>query len=623
MERSMTAAAQKPTEPAGPSGLPHPPCCPGSSRAARWAEGARTALGWISWAEPVYGIAGPIFEKDLRVSGRRRRNYILRFVYFILLAWIVSMVWLSMVVAPSFGSGGPATYAYSMAKAGATLTAVILWFQFIILPFIAVVMLCTSISDEVRHRTLGVLLTAPINSVHIVLGKFLGKMVQLGLLLAISVPILIVVRVLGGVTGEFVIAGTCITLVTTMLAGSLSLFFSVGGRAIPLVVLKCLGAMLVLYLLLPLACFYTLGTAGAVDLAWITNPYMMLETLTESVVAQSPLAATVSWTSHCVVMLVMTWIILGISTLRVRRTALRQLVGDEGSWWRRRTSSVGRIHRVYGSPVAWKESRVRVFRGRIQSILSSVALLGILCATYGFVGQVEFDKPFTHVTYVIILIIYGVLYTSIVTSTSVTSEKEAETWPILLITPLSNAAIVFGKAVGAMRRALPGWLPLAFHLLLFTVLGYLHPVVLPLMTVIVLGLVAMLTGSGLLFGVLFRRTVAAAISNFLLGVFIWVVLPMMGGFALAMLMFIMPRWFGASLVLLHPAVQAGLVLSQTAGTTFAGRGLMEIRFDMPDAANAFGVIGMTGAVVVLAGAHVLIGWLFARAAATRVRKGLA
>jgi hypothetical protein len=42
-------------------------------------------------------LTGPIFDKELRVSSRRRRNYVLRFVYILLLTAFVGMVWLAVV----------------------------------------------------------------------------------------------------------------------------------------------------------------------------------------------------------------------------------------------------------------------------------------------------------------------------------------------------------------------------------------------------------------------------------------------------------------------------------------------------------------------------------------------
>ena len=41
----------------------------------------------LSW------LIGPIFDKELRVSSRRRRNYVLRFIYLVFLTSVLGMVW--------------------------------------------------------------------------------------------------------------------------------------------------------------------------------------------------------------------------------------------------------------------------------------------------------------------------------------------------------------------------------------------------------------------------------------------------------------------------------------------------------------------------------------------------
>ena len=75
----------------------------------------------LSW------LTGPIFEKELRVSSRRRRNYVLRFAYLVLLTIFLVLFWLQWV--PSRGSG---VYQSSrMAEAGKIIIAFIIWFQFI------------------------------------------------------------------------------------------------------------------------------------------------------------------------------------------------------------------------------------------------------------------------------------------------------------------------------------------------------------------------------------------------------------------------------------------------------------------------------------------------------------
>src|SRR4030042_5524448 len=174
----------------------------------------------------LYWLTGPIFDKELRVSSRRRRNYVLRFAYVALLTVFLALFWVNTV--PSRVSG---LYQSSrMAEAGKIMTAFVIWFQFIATQLIAGIMLSTSVSDEIYNKTLGLLMTTPINSFQVVTGKLLSKLLQLLLLLAISLPLLAIVRVFVGVPWGYIAVGLCVTLTTGLFVGSWRVFFSLFAR---------------------------------------------------------------------------------------------------------------------------------------------------------------------------------------------------------------------------------------------------------------------------------------------------------------------------------------------------------------------------------------------------------
>ncbi len=96
-------------------------------------------------------LTGPIFDKELRVSSRRRRNYVLRFAYLALMTIFLVLVWLEEVQ-----QSGSSVYRISrMARAGQTIIMFIIWFQFLATQLVAVIMLSTSISDEIYNRRPG------------------------------------------------------------------------------------------------------------------------------------------------------------------------------------------------------------------------------------------------------------------------------------------------------------------------------------------------------------------------------------------------------------------------------------------------------------------------------------
>jgi len=291
----------------------------------------------LSW------LTGPIFDKELRVSSRRRRNYVLRFAYLALLTAFLVLVWLEEVE-----HSGSSVYRISrMARAGQTIVVFIIWFQFCATQIVAVIMLSTSISDEVYNRTLGLLMTTPINSFQIVMGKLFSKLLQLILLLAISLPLLAIVRIFGGVPWDYIISSFCITLTAVIFVGSLSLFFSIFSRKAYVVIIMTILTLGVLFALLP---FLAGMLWNAITGDWpgkaltgalfYHNSFGVLLFKTEMMMSPRMGGGMpfFSWPLHCGIMLAASAVVLSASVIKVRKVALRQAIGQSDSSFRKRRS---------------------------------------------------------------------------------------------------------------------------------------------------------------------------------------------------------------------------------------------------------------------------------------------
>ena len=193
---------------------------------------ADRVLRFLSWP------AGPVFGKELRISSRRRRSYVLRSAYVLLLTVFVILVWLANIRGVS-GANAIAR----MSETGKVIIVTIAWVQFFALQLVAVVILSTAISEEVRARTLGVLMSAPVSAFQIVFGKLLSGLLQLLVLLAVSLPLLTLVRVFGGVPLDYVLATVCITFTACLFAGAVALLFSALFRRAYASILLTLGTL--------------------------------------------------------------------------------------------------------------------------------------------------------------------------------------------------------------------------------------------------------------------------------------------------------------------------------------------------------------------------------------------
>ena len=604
----------------------------------------------LSW------LTGPIFDKELRVSSRRKRNYTLRLIYVILLTFFIAIVWLSLVK-----SEGSSAYQKSrLALAGKTIVTTIVMFQFFATQIIAVIMLSTSISDEIYHRTLGLLMTTPIGSLQIVMGKLLSKLLQIILLLAISLPLLAIVRIFGGVPWNYVLSSLCITLTAVIFAGSLSLYFSINNRRAYVVIIKTVVTLGVLFFFIPTittvllsprwfstTLFRNPATVLPLLIAILhVNPFAAISLNTALMISPSApktmvmLAITPTgasfffWPIHCMLMLGASALLIAMSVKIVRKVALRQAVGQiESVTNRTRTKKSkkssrrhagqpelpGVIRRVTDSPVLWRELRAPMIQGaegRNSIIGLAIAIIALLityraCENY-------LDEAFTQMTYVLMFTVIGSVFTIVLSATSITSEKETRSWPILLATSMDDWHILMGKAIGVFRRCLPIWLLMAGHIFLFICLKYIHPIAILHMPIFATGLIVFLTGAGLYFSARFKRTTSAVIASFGLVLVLWVVLPSVLG-----LFSVFNDDYDVidDLVSANPTAQIAILMDGAGGKWNAQAGLSHLNFAWPDS-SWHRVWPTTGLVIIYMLIYTVAGAAFGWRAKCRFRRNV-
>jgi ABC-2 type transport system permease protein len=554
-------------------------------------------------------LLGPIFDKELRVSSRRRRNYVLRCVYIAALGVFIVFAWFS--IAGARGSGSTVYQTSRSSQIGRTVIASIVWFQFIVAQLIAIVMLSSCISDEIRAGTLAVLMTTPIRSFQIVTGKLLSRLLQLILLLAISLPLLAIVRVFGGVTWTYVISSVFITLSAAVLAGGLSLLLSLNYRHAHTVIVVAVLFYLVIFGALPglfhtlAACkFFILSRDVTQSILALTNPFWAFAAVNAKFLFQSGVPVFFSWPLHCLVTLILAASVLALSIRRVRKAALGEAFERTAKQRSGRTSKrkvrtyIGRgrykpIRPVTGSPIVWKEMRTAILgRGKDKNVML-VLLVGafvmsvIIILITGIMGQVSVASRVVPHFLMSSLYLVAMIRLAVFSAGSVTTEKEARTWPILLTTPLADSEIVRGKAVAAFRRNIP--LILAyFGLLCLSYIGLRHlgrgdwlvhmlrSLVLSACSIV--GSVFFVIGSGLYFGVRLKTTVAAVAAG--IGLYLGMVYFLCGMFnPLRLLAYRAiglqgPSWVFYAIPIIYALMQAGI------GVAFAHRAIRRLRRDV-------------------------------------------
>lgn len=581
-----------------------------------------------------YRLTGPVFAKELRVSARRRRSFALRFGYLFVLGCFVVAVWLSETgTGDRFGAYSIA----QMASAGKTIITSIVWFQFAALQAVAVVLAGTSISEEVYRRTLAVLLTTPVTTFQIAAGKLLSRVLQLALLVALSLPLLAVVRVFGGVPWRFVLAGECITVCACMLAGAVAMFFSTRIRRAYLAILATLGVGGFYYVsvggvMIAMAAGAGRGAGGVLlGLAAHLHPAASLVICTRDVLEPGSTAAGALWPVNCVATLGLTLAVLALCARQIRAAATRQASRPVSPFaptgWNlvvRRPPSAAPVpgparphpplptkeelahprpspppppakpppapsrlvvvpeaasfRRVFGSPVVWREFRDSMWR--YPDVVIAIVVVGGFSLLGSYLICLEgLIEGWAHGGYGAAFILAGGLATAVVAATRIAPEKEARTWPLVLTTTLGDWHILLGKACGVARRTLPIWCLLPAHVLAFACARCLHPVAMLHVLVLTAWVFAFVTSLALYFGTRFRRTSTAVILTLVACAVLWGAAPGLVGL-LAGILGPEAAVPGADVLAANPLIQAFVLLEGAGGTEAVATGELSYRWPL-------------------------------------------
>jgi len=512
----------------------------------------------VSWV-------GPVLDKELRVSSRRRRNYLLRVLYLGLLTAFVCITWARSMFRsydPTMSRMAWLIASHSAAAKAVTVTVCV--FQFWAVQILAVILLSSAISDEITSRTLGVLMTTPVTSRQIILGKLSGRLLQLISLAMLGLPVLAILRIFGGVPWGYLVSSTCITMTTAIFFACVSLFFSIGARSAYVAIIRAMFLLGIIFLALPIgigAFFvrpsFAAGTFRqyALIAVELLHPYAVFMRETAAVFSPGRVAS-LPWGLHCIAILVASIVVITIAAIRLRKVALREATGQHTLTRRERRlekemaasrtvrdgdvetpPAATSIRRVVGSPILWKDTVAPFLRGatRRKNVIAIIgAAIGIIATYLANHYEHSMRSQFVQSFYIVLFVLTLMLIEAIISATSITTEKESRAWPILLATPLSSWQIVRGKVMASMLKTRIIWIFLAAHLIIFATLRYIHPIALVHVPLIAIPVFILMCCSGLYFSILLRKSTSAVAANLGFAAAFWIAAPTIWGVYSAM-----------------------------------------------------------------------------------------
>jgi ABC-type transport system involved in multi-copper enzyme maturation permease subunit len=474
---------------------------------------------------------GPIFGKELRSTARRKRTYYLRFFY--IAALLLVMLFCYSITSSDFRQvTSVARRAQKLAELGAIFFAVFAFFSLIAMAIAGPVLTATAINSERLHKTLPVLLMTPISAWQIVAGKLFSRLLIALTLLGLSLPILAIVRLLGGVEIEQMFGVICICVSIALFTAALGLLLSTLVSRAYAVILLAYATLGFIYFFIPLCIGMIISAIGPpsgpsgrsweatlFQIAAIGHPGVATALLA---IPERPPFRLVGWEWCALIHAGLAGILTLLAALSLRRIARREAEGAGPTPAAAAPPHVyfppppalaptlaaapapapsaatvqfsaaeslappalvpppparGASRAVADNPVLWRETRRPLFARRWQSIAAACVVLAILMFIYVLMSANNvLTEPQSQIPFAFIFCGILNILACVISATAIAQEKESDTWTLLMVTPLTARGIVIGKLLGILRRLAPLCLVITVHFLLFLICGTINPI---------------------------------------------------------------------------------------------------------------------------------------------------
>ncbi len=501
-----------------------------------------TRQGWVK-------LFGPVLFYDMVRTARRTRYSIMRMLYAGFLLTILCYMFFMLFVTSHLEQ-------QRLEQRNLAMLTESFFMGFIVIQLILVVLLTPAyvagaIAEEKDRKTLEFMLATDLRNREIILSKLLSRLANMSLLLLTGLPILSILQFIGGVDPELVLAGFAGIGLTMLGIASISMLFSTLFQ-------KPRDAISLTYLML--VAYVSVATIAMVMLLsghrWMSapiwfgaNPWTVGDAVRwfnagnplgaifeissaiggrggASLATQLPaILERYAWFHVTLAVICVCW-----SIARVRAIALKQTSAGTTAktrWWHRLRPAVGSY------PMLWKEFFIE---GRIRiNWLVWMGMSVLVIVTFGsglwIVGDhlINFIEgrpapPWRNIseemkywfriagtfTACLLLLMVGVR-----ASTSITTERERDTFDALLTTPMGSNAMLFAKLLGNLLGMRLGWVWFLGLLGLGVCTGGVHPICVPFILGACVVYSVVVTMIGLAFSMYCRSSLAATVMTVL------------------------------------------------------------------------------------------------------------
>ncbi|MGL6226891.1 MAG: ABC transporter permease [Thermoguttaceae bacterium] len=158
---------------------------------------------------------GPVFAREVTIAPRRPWTFVARAVYGLILLLLVSTAWLVLTGTQLVRDTG------DFARFAFTLFLFLAPFQLILVLFFSSMFSASAVAQEKDKKTLILLLLTRMSGSELVLGKLLASLLNVLVMIAVSLPIFMMIAVLGGVSYPQIVRVMLVTAFSAIVCGSL------------------------------------------------------------------------------------------------------------------------------------------------------------------------------------------------------------------------------------------------------------------------------------------------------------------------------------------------------------------------------------------------------------------
>lgn len=421
---------------------------------------------------------GPLFWREWMTVPRGGKNHLARMVY-------GGTLWVLAVTAWLSGSDwNRPTLLADLSHLGVLLFSIFSYLQLALFLFFSALATASAIALEKDRSTFLLLLITDLNNRELVAGKVFGSLLGILVLFLSGIPISLLLTVLGGVSYSQVFWVQAILLSTILAGGALGglvalsrerTFQSLAMTALYLVSgLTVVRLSIVLDYLLPGHQQLFAGIRAALD------PFQALGEILGSNGLSGAYACPLVMS-----LLALAFLSWGIAMVRRWNPSGEVIMQREPS----HTAPVeevdrasahaapGKVRRVVGNPILWRETNTRAY-GRRPFLIKLAWFFVTALMAYGVFAPLILEPATSRVSFVAA---YGLLPVSVLAMlliatqavTSITSERDLGALDLLLVTDIEPREFVFGKLGGVIYNVKEFLIPPLLMAMGYALLGLL------------------------------------------------------------------------------------------------------------------------------------------------------